>query len=111
MTAWQKVTSAVAGAGTLLSAILIPDWSSFFEKTHRFNILLEQADSIEHLIEDSHEVLSVRLKMDSMNRELDSLKEVMIIMNHGKFPYDTIWVKGPSGFYYMTTIPEYMTDD
>ena len=92
-------------------------WASVIQFGHSMKFVYEHAADMEHIVDDYHELLPLRDELDSVKRVLfetknrDSLISVISHLNRGKFPYDSIWVKGPSGVWYMTTMEKHFTED
>ncbi len=100
-----------AGAGILYK------WDDISKFTYRTNYLYGHVDTLKHLIDDHHEVLHLnnRIELFGANylktkKEVDSLKMVIKMIEIGKFPYDSIWVKSRSGHFYKTTVKDYLSN-
>ena len=93
--------------------------------SHHFVVFLyEHADELDHVLDDYHKVLAMQKDIDNAHAELDSLKIVLFetesrdslihvieLLNGGKFPYDSIWHLGPSGYRYETTVEKHFNEE
>ena len=112
----QTKLSLIAVFTTTISIFggVLYKWSDIAAFTHKTEFLYKHVDEIEHLIEDNHEVLALREKLHAVELRLlgetkraDSLSFVIRIINTGKYPNDSIYMKSKSGHYYTTTIDDY----
>lgn len=119
-----KLISIIIGIlGTGITLISI-DWGAIVRFGTSVNFLYENVEELEHVLDDYHNVLGLghdveicMAEIDSLNNKLkvlenrDSLIHVISLLNRGKFPYDSIWIKSQSGHYYKTTIEKHFKEE
>lgn len=113
-----KKIASIIGAIGIIGSLFAINWSIPLAKANDFEYIMSHIEEIEHVLDDHHEVLSLWDKLDSLNRELqalddfrDSVIHVIELLSVGKSPYDSIWIKGPSGFWYETTIEDHFLNE
>ena len=89
-------------------AMLGPPSVRFYEKT---KVIYQLADSIEHVFEDTHFLLSESRKVDIIEVELLKLsardkyfREQLDSLKMGKYPYDSLWLKDHRGEWYKIKV-------
>lgn len=123
MFAIKLIGLAVSIVSVVLGIITI-DWSSTVKFGHSVVFLYEHVEEIDHVLDDYHQILGMQVEIDKAHRELDSLKRVLFetksrdslihvieLLNGGKYPYDSIWHLGPSGYRYETTIEKHFNEE
>ena len=96
----------------LVGALTIP-WGRVAEFGTSVNFLYENHAELEHILEDYHDLLSLRAELEDLEKLVnivtnrDSLLHVLELLDRGKFPYDSLWLKSQSGHPYETTIEEH----
>ena len=119
-----KLIGLAVSVASVIIGVLTINWSGVIKFGHSVNFLYDNVEEMEHILDDFHQVLSLEQQIAESNRQIDSLKKVLFEtrsrdslisvishLNRGKFPYDSIWVKGPSGTWYMTTMEKHFTED
>jgi hypothetical protein len=123
MTAAKWITILITIVSTVVGALTI-NWAGIIKFGHSMNFVYENADELDHIVEDFHDVLSMQdqinaanIKIDSLNYKLfvasnrDSLIHIIELLNRGKIPYDSIWRKSESGHWYVTTVDKHFREE
>jgi len=119
-----KWISALGGAIGAIIGIISVDWGGVVQFGQASVFMYENAEELEHMVDDYHIVLGMQSEIERSHAQIDSLKRVLFetqnrdslihvieLLNRGKHPYDSIWLKGPSGVYYETTITRHYKVD
>ena len=103
---------------TAIIGIISVDWGSVARFGHSITFLYERVDEIDHLLSDFHEILSLQSEVDYTHKKIDSLIYVndslshsLELVNAGKYPYDSIYRVGPSGYGFVTTVEKHFNEE
>lgn len=91
---WSALT-ILGSLGAVIITIIV-EFDTILTTMGRINVLFQQAEHIEHLIDDQHqtqaEIARFREHVVSMEHEVDSLELIIKAISFGKAPYqDTVW--------------------
>lgn len=117
ITFWGVITTMVSVIGAIITGVIAigGNWSEISEMMRKTDIIYEHADELEHMINDSHEVLQYRAEHTrdyvEMRHRIDSLENIIELMERGKHPYDSIWVQYPNGTWHLTTIEDLLNQN
>ena len=116
MFAIKLIGLAVSIISVAIGIFTVP-WANVVQFGHSVNFLYNNVEEIEHILDDYHQLLPLRSELDSVKKVLfetknrDSLIHVIELLNGGKYPYDSIWHLGPSGYRYETTIEKHFNEE